>query len=442
MEQVLGSEVVFSVLRRRGFWLGLLLWGSPAAAQQPLGAFLDAAASGSLDRATAELEAREALARRTVARSALLPRLSATAGYTRNQVEVAATFPGPEGTLESAVISAQDQLDATLRADWTLVDASAMANIRSVDAQLDAARYQAQDAQITVERAVVVAYHRLAAARHVAAAAQRSVEIAMRNEAVVESQMASGRAARLDGDRARADLARAEQQAAEAALEVALASRELTVLTNLEPTDGLIDLTVEAEALQPVETYLDNAQAHPRVRGAQAQVVAARRGERSSKLAVVPSVSAFGQERFSNSAGFGPDALWSAGVSAQWRFDAGRPAQAVEASRATQRAVVAKQRTEQAITTSIHDAWHRVRASQARLVAARAEELARSRAAEIAQSRLDTGAGSSLERSVAERDRFDAEVSRIRAEADLRTDQLSLRLVAGLPIVLKSEVTP
>ncbi|MEO0601416.1 MAG: TolC family protein, partial [Myxococcota bacterium] len=114
---------------------------SLALGQQPLEDFLQAASEGSLDVAVAELSAREATARRASARSALLPRLSADAGYTRNQIEIAVSFPGADGSPEEAVISAQDQLDATLRADWTFFDVASMAQIRSVEASTKAARF-------------------------------------------------------------------------------------------------------------------------------------------------------------------------------------------------------------------------------------------------------------------------------------------------------------
>ncbi len=418
--------------RRRGAGAGLLLaWAGPALGQQPVEAFLDAAAERSLEVSAAELAAGEIAARRGAARSALLPSLSATAGYTRNEIEIAVRFPGEDGAVAEAVISAQDQLDATVRADWTLLDAQAVAQIRSVDASVRAARAGASDTRRRVEQAVIAAYYRLVAARHLVAAADRGVATARENLAVIEARLASGLAAPLDQDRALADVARAEQARAEATLDEALATRALTVATGLAPEDGLVALEVVPQPLEPLERYLAAADAHPRVERAAADLVAARRAERASGLAAVPSVGAFAQERWTNAAGFGPDALWSAGVTATWRFDASRPSQIVEASRAAARADVVRDQVRQDVISEIHEAWHRVRASQARLAAAEAEEAARARGAAVARSELDAGGGSPLALSVAERDRFDAEVVRIRAAADLAVDQRTLRLLAG-----------
>jgi len=427
----------------RGGWLpiwGVLIAG-PAEAQQPLDAFVDAVSRSSLDVQTAALRLGEARALRAGARAAWVPRVSADATYTRNQLEVAVTLPGEDGEPISAVISAQDQLDAVVRADWALLDASAVAEVRSADAQVDAALLEAEDTHRTVLRAVIAAWHQLAAARHVVEAAERSLDAAANNLAVVASQVQAGLAAPLDRDRAEADRARAAQQLAEAQLEAMLAAQQITLLTGLEPAEGPSTLPVDLSEPEPLEAFSTVGADHPRVRAADARRVAARRAARSSALSLTPAVSAFAQERFTNAAGFGPDALWSAGVAARWELDGGRAARAVEADRAAARADVAVRRAQREIEAELREAWHRVRASRARLEAAEAEEQARLRAADVARTRFTAGNGSALELSVAERDRFDAEVARIRALAALRTDQLTLRVIAGQPLP-SSEVTP
>lgn len=427
----------YGIWHRRWNWVGAavgLVVSSPASGQ-PLSDFL-AAARTAPDRVVAELRVGEAVAQRTSAQAALLPELSANASYTRNQVEVAFDFPGPDGATERAVIGAQDQLDATLRADWTLLDTSALAQLRSVSARVDATRYAAEDVGRSVDLAVVTAYYRFAAARHVIDASNRGVQTAERNLSVLEAQRMAGLASTLDEERAAADLGRAEQRHADAQLEVALARRELVVLTGLTPSDELVDLSVRPQALAevPIDEVLGKADDHPRVRQSASLVQADTRAKRAAGLAAVPTISAFAQERFTNAAGFGPNALWSAGVAAQWRFDASRPSRVAEAGRRAAQTEAQQRQVRLDVETAIHDAWHRRAAARIRLSAARAEERARVRAAEVSQTNRDAGTGSALALSVAERDRFDAEVARIRAEADVRAADLTLRIAAGLPL--------
>lgn len=99
----------------------LLVLGAPRAAwSQSLDDFL-ARVTSSAEVREADAAVSQRAGERTQSLGALIPSLSARAGYTRNQVEVAVTLPGGG----RAVISPQDQLDASLTLDVPLLDLGA-----------------------------------------------------------------------------------------------------------------------------------------------------------------------------------------------------------------------------------------------------------------------------------------------------------------------------
>ena len=407
--------------------------GTPAWAQQPLEAFVRAASERATDVQIAQVDTRSARADRLGSVGGLLPQLSMTGGYTRNQQAVEASFPVEDGSLQTATIQAKDQLDATARVELALVDLPAWSHYLASDRRVLAAEAQQIAVRTQVVGAVVESWFRHASARRVEAATQTAQRTAEEVLAAVESREQAGLATVLDVERSRADVARAQQRAAEAELEVALSRRQLEVLSGLTPAGEDAEVPDPRGEDGPLESWIARIDQVPAVRAAEATVRAARSDTVSASTQLLPAVSAFATERWTNAAGFGPDFLWSAGVQARWNLDLVRPAELEARSAARARAdLVARQARETAATT-LHDSWVRVRSLSVRVQAARRAEEASTRAATIARARYDAGTGSALELSQAERDRFDAEVERIRADADLHVARRSLRLAAGLP---------
>lgn len=416
----------------RELLLTMLLHGATARAQQPLDVFLSASESVAADAVLAELSADAARSRVGSAGGALLPSLSLSGGYTRNQEEVSASFPGDDGVLQSAVITARDQLDATARVELALVDVSAWSRYLRARADAGAADARALTARMDVHVAVITAWHRLVASRALVDSAAVSRDTARANLDVVRAREAAGLASMLDVERARADGLTAEQVLAEAELEVALASRQLEQLTGITPDASPARLPDPGEEA-PLEAWLARVDALPAVDAADADVLAARRAQLAAVGQLLPSVSVFAAERFTNASGFGPSALWSAGVQARWALDFTRRADAAVEGASLASARVRAERARADVQTALHDSWHRARSLAVRVGAARAAEQASERGASIARARWDAGTGNQLEVSQAERDLLSARVARIRAEADLSVARLTLRLRAGLP---------
>jgi outer membrane protein TolC len=402
-----------------------------AGAQQPLDAFVRAAADRALDARSARVDVGEARSRVDEARAALLPSLTLSGGYTRNQLEVVAEFGSP-GDLQRAVISAQDQVDGRLQLDVVLVDVSAWSRFFGAESTADAAAARAAGVQVAVNEAVVAGYYRLAAGRALLRSAVESLATARENLLVVQTRASAGLASELDLERARADVARVEQRAAEAQLEEVLAARQLVDLTGLEPEAGAIELEDDLAPEAPLARWLQAAPV-PDLEAARLDLRAAEQAADAAWQELLPSLSAFAAERYSNAAGFGPEFLWSLGVNLRWTLDFGRPARMGTAQRARERAEIAFERAQQRSETGIHDAWHTVRARIQAATATRAALAASDRAAQVARARFAAGTGTQLEVSQAERDLLEARANRIRADADLATSRLTLRLRAGLP---------
>lgn len=410
-----------------------LLFMNPAAAQQPLQDFLSAAETHAVDARVADADLGVARAARAEASGAWLPRVSANAGYTRNQVAVEATFPDDQGNLQTVTISAKDQLEASARVDVPLIDVPAWSRSAAAGATVNASEHRLDVAKRQVALQVTQAWFRLVAARNVAGAAKAAAETASSTSSWIDSRLQAGLADELELQRSLADRARSEEAVAEAQLEVALASRQLRVLTGLEPDDAVPELQDPLGEEPALERWLIRVDRVAEVRAAEADARSARAQRTAAGSALVPAVGAFASERWTNASGFGPQSLWSAGVQASWSLDVARPAAIAGANQAVIRASQQQTAVQEDVETQVIEAWHRVTSLTARVTATRAAEAASTRAAEVARAGFEAGTRSQLELSQAERDRFQAQVDRIRAEADLHVQRRALRMTVDLP---------
>jgi outer membrane protein TolC len=114
------------------------------------------------DRSPAAVEARARLAQREVEREesvlALLPGLTTTASYTRNQQEVGIPIQTSTGALETVVTQPLNQLDLRVRLEATLLDVSAFHRVGHSDLSVDVAALEANVVGEDLERQVVSAY--------------------------------------------------------------------------------------------------------------------------------------------------------------------------------------------------------------------------------------------------------------------------------------------
>lgn len=418
--------------------LGIIIHASAARADEaatalpPRSAFVAASrtAAPASREAQATLEQRKAERDEAVIR--LLPSLSASASYTRNQFEAAAELPAGGGT-QRIVITPRDQLDATLRVDVRVFDLPAYFRIRSTEASVDAAGSTALATDRDVERAVTQAFWERVGADAVVRAAERALSVAEENERVVRARRDAEIASDLDWERARAAIDRARQTLAEAKLSKGLATRKLESLTGLDASGKAPELEADLGRTSPVASYLRLAPYVPSVRAKEADVFASEVEEEAEWLRLVPTVSAFAQERFSNATGFaGEVATWSMGVTATWSLDPAAVASARTRAASRQVAEARAARTLSEAEDSIQDAWLEVQARREAAKAARSEERAAKRGASVAKEQYAASKVSQLDVIVADRDAFQAEVARIEADANLALAR-GLLDIASLP---------
>jgi outer membrane protein len=403
----------------------------------PLEEFLQAARQRSAQAQISRAELAAAEASLTRARAALLPNLSLSAGYTRNQYEVEVTLPGAPGSGgTSVVVTPQDQVDATFTARVPLFDGRTYARAQGAAAGLQAAAARDQAAVEDVLLGVLRAYYEAVSAAGVEEAAQRALEAARATERRLAERVEAGRATSLQLRRAQADTARARQSLATAASARAAAARTLATLSGLDqPPSPVGPPSAPRPDLSALVAHALERRAD--VAAARADRDAARASAREARWAYMPVLAAQASERLSNATGFaGRQATWQASVVLTWNvFDSfGREAGVREADarvvQAEARLVDRVRRTRDDVANAVD----RLRAAEQSLLAARGERDAAVEAARLAREAVEAGTATPVELTVAERDSFSAEVSLARAEADLAVAAAEVRHASGEPI--------
>ena len=394
--------------------------------------FLEAAEQGSVDRRISIEQRNKAAAEYRQAWSALLPSLTATGGWTHNQVP--AEFTNPL-TGQKAVIIPSDQFDANFRVELPLIDTGRWFRAMSAGALEDSAALREQVTRDLVRRQVVAAYYGYSAALAVQQSAQKSAAVAVAQLKLMEIRNSAGAVTELELLRAKAEAARTRQTVADTASLVAVSRRTLRTLTALEPPDTLPqqadDTRVEA-SLAELEARIE---ALPGVKSADKDRDAAGRAAMAARLALVPSVNAQFTQRVTNATGFqGQSATYNAGVNFAWRLDVptfmGMQAQAANESVAT----LAGDRARLQARDQINSDWQRLQAALIKIDAAKAQVEAAQRATQVAADRYAAGVATQIDVIQAERDVFGAEVSQIQARTELATARASLRISAALPL--------
>lgn len=411
--------------------LALLGVASPAAATQPLDAFLTGARASGFDAreqaATSEQRAWE----REAALGRLLPSLSARGVYTRNQYE--SVIPAGPIVPVDVTITPQNQLDAIFQLDVPIVDLASHARYGQASHLARAAEAQRELSGSDTDRAVARGYYTFVGASALVFAAERSAKIAEENLAYVSTRFSAGVATELDRERARANLERTKQDRTDAELIRTIAARNLQTLSGITPTPvveyAVDDLRPEApmnEWLASRDTPADRVQTH--------LGRAADSAKKAASYALLPTLSANAQERISNATGFsGRSSAYTLQAVLSLKLDYGTYATAEAQASAADVQKVRAERSRRAIEDSIFDAHERVRAGIAKSASARAQAEAAHKAEQLALARYQAGALTQLDVTQAQRDAFQAQAARIQADADLAYARVLLRIVAGKP---------
>ena len=409
----------------------VLGFAPPAEATQPLETFLNAARAGGFDAREQAALVEQRSWEKEAALGRLLPAVSATGIYTRNQYE--SVIPAGPLSPVPLTITPQNQLDAVFALDVPIVDIASYHRYGQAKHLANAAEAERDVTAAEVEQIVARSYYAFVGASALVEAAERSLRSSEENLAYVLTRHAAGVATELDRERAKANVERARQDRTQAELVRTTAARNLETVSGITPTAVTEypndDLRPEAplnEWLASRDTPSDRLQKH--------LSRAADSAKKAAASSLLPTLGASAQERISNATGFsGRTGSYTVQAVLSWRGDYGTYAAAQASASAADAQAVRAERSRRGVEDDIFDAYERVRAGIAKSASARAEAEASLRAERFAFSRYQAGAITQLDVSQAQRDAFQAQAARIQADADLAYSRVVLRSVAGKP---------
>ncbi len=412
----------------------MLFWAPTAGALQPLNSFVEAARADSFDarELDATFEQRSWEARAALGR--LLPTLSARGMFTHNQYKAVlppGTFPGQT---EEVAITPQNQFDGIFQLDVPLLDLAQHGRYAQAKHLQRASDAQREAGDSNLDRAVAQAYFTYVGASALVEAAEKSLASAEDNLSYVSQRNALGAATDLDQERARSNVERSKQDVADAQLIVLSSARNLQTLTGLSPSPveayPVDDLHHEA----PLSSWLQNKNT-PTDRVQNELTLAARAAKRSANHALLPTLSANAQQRITNATGFtGQVSSYTLQAVLSWRLDYSTYSTARAQSAAAEVQRIQAERARRAVEDTIFDAYHRVETSIVKSASARAQAEAADKAARLAQERYKVGAVTQLDVTQSQREAFQAQATRVKADADLVLARVMLRAASGLPI--------
>ena len=414
--------------------LGGVATAAHATALQPLEEFLRGARANGPDDAEARALESQSAAEATATLGQALPRLSLQAHYTRNQYQASIPIPAAGGGPPSAVtITPWDQVDGEAILTVPLVDLAKFARIAAARTTAAAATSGAEATDLRVQSTVSQDYYQLIAYAALVDSSQRALQVARVSLRIAEERYEAGAAALLDADRARAEVERNVQQLAAAELQVSLAARALQSATGVSPDlQGQMAFGDDLHEEPPLEQFQTPDDGIPSIATAIEHRVASEQTAAAERLSFVPSLEAALTEQTSNVKGFsGQEAFWQAVVGLTWSFDLTKVANVRAQAAAADAARAEEQRARLTARDDIHRAWMTVETDIARSRSARVEAEVSARASAIALEQYRDGTATQLDLLQAQRDAFNAEASRIQADADLLNSRAQLRIAAG-----------
>lgn len=403
-----------------------------AYAQQSLEIFTEAALSYEPGLRAARHEEAAAEGRVREARGALLPDLTASAGYRRNQTESVVQRMNADGSSTTANILPYNQFDLSIELGVPILDLGAWSSLDAAEASAEGSVHEKRAVELDVRMRVVAEWYRLVGARAVIDAAEERLRVAERALVDVEARHAEGLSPQLDVSRAQAEVGLARESVAAARLEERLAERALVALTGVVPDDSRAVLDVDDRAPRGLADYRARIDALPTVTAARARARSLEGAESAARRRLVPVVRGFARERYTNASGFQPESLWSLGVVAEWRLDFSRIAAFTTSTETLSAADARYEAARVAAETAIVEAWNRVEAGRARVEASRATLDASERALADSNERYEAGRGTQLDQLLAQRDRFAARVALTLATAQLASARAILSALTGL----------
>ena len=414
-------------------FLLLSLCSLPSLALQPVEEFLAGARKRNPDdlEARANLAQQQARADSTLGR--VLPGVTASGSYIRNQYGSTIDIAQPGQPANPITLVPTNQWDGSATLKVPLIDLAGFRRVSAARTSAEAFGHQLEATRLVVEGQVVQGYYQVVANLALVAASRSALDVSREGLRLAQARYQAGTAAALDVDRARADVEQQVQQLANAELQVALAARSLESTSSVQPDVSTV--TPLSDDLHPepeLETFATGLARLPAVAAASANTRAADQETDAQRLAFLPSIAGTFTELGTNAPGFtGHNWYYQAALTFTWSLDLTNFANVRVQSAAADAARARELRTQLSAGDAIHREWNTVVAGIARSRSARAGREAAFHAATQARERYRAGTITQLDLLQAQRDAFNAEVSRIQADADLVNARAQLRLSSG-----------
>jgi outer membrane protein TolC len=417
------------------FAAAVLLAASPAGAVQPLEVFISAARKQNPDAQAARANLAQQEAEVDVTLGQHLPGISVQGTYNRNQHEVQLALPVPPA--QTILIQPHSLWSGNATISVPLVDLAGFRRIDAAKSNAESYAHTLDATGLTVEGQAIQDYYQLLANMALVTTAENFLQVSRENLAITETKLRAGTATRLDVDRARADVEQQVQQVAAARLQVSLSARDLESTTSIRPDlSSAVDLVDDLHPEPGLWLFEGELPHVPSITAAEAATRAAQQQAESQKLALLPTIAGSFTEFATNAPGFQPTSwYWQAGVTASWKFDWTNVGniRSFDAAASASRAQELKARL--AAGDAIHKYWQTVLARIAQSRSARVGEEASVHAAEQARVQYQAGTATQLDLLQAQRDAFQASVTRIQVDANLINARAQLRLSAGHSLI-------
>jgi outer membrane protein TolC len=413
----------------------------PALALQPVTEFLAHAKTWNPQNRAAQATTAQRNAEVDVSTGNLLPNVSATAFYTRNQYEVTTgslfsstpvTMMAGQ-TIPNLVIQPQDQFDGNVILTVPIINIVNWDRRAAVKATLDGARADEASTELAVEKSVLRDYYNLLGDEAVLLSATKNLDVAQHHLQLARDRKESGTGSELDIQRALADRAKAEQTVTAAQLGVTNTRRDLYSLTGIKAEAASVFPDDDLHEEGQLESWMSGADKVPSVKSAEASRLSAEAGVRAVNTGWLPTVSGTAEEKFTNATAFagGHSAFYLLQLTANWKLDTTLAPQIRAQNAAASAARANEEQARHVAEDTVFRDWQQIRADIETARSSRAEVVATQLAASLAEDRYESGVATQLDVLQARQDAFAADVARIQADADLAYARVALRLDAG-----------
>lgn len=397
------------------------------------------------NRDLAQAKARVAQAHAGVLQAwvALLPQVSAQGKYTHNYKEVELKFSDlstmfglpPNAFGPNAIIQKQEQLDGSLIATVPLLVPWAYGALKAAQATENASKANSDVTDATVLYTAAQTYYACAGADEVVDARKHAVVLEQKALDNAKARLEAGVVNRVEVTRAELQLVRAKQAVLESEDAAAQSYRALGTILNMhEPVH-----VVESEETRPETQNVDalteqGLRQRPEIPAIELTLRSYDLQRSSNAWKWAPTISAFGNARVFNYAGFSGDKYsWAVGLQLDWLlYDGGL--------RDGQRKLAIAQRDEQEakldllrdqVRDDVYNADRNVRTKRSALDTAKRSVQLSKETLDLVQVQHDAGTATQLDLLQAQDNLVAAEVALAQARFDLSLGALSLERLSG-----------